>query len=170
MGQDGQTGFRRERVEVVRRMQSSLLASDPMLDAMCENLAYAMGADAAMMTLLLETDMVFIGAYGLRHNPGSLPRPIRAAPLRDEVYEELRVDELSTFDQNPMVHGPYDWFKSVASAYVLHEGVVVGGLAVCTRTHRAKPYDAAALAELFRARDAVQAHLRFGVMIRAKLS
>lgn len=170
MDRDGLTEVRRERVDVVRRMQSSLLASDPMLDAMCENLAYATGADAAMMTLLLETEMVFIGTYGLRHNPGVLPRPIRAAPLRDELYEELRVDELSTFDDNPMIHGPYDWFKSVASSYVLHDGVVVGGLAVCTRKHRATPYGEAARADLFRARDAVQAHLRFGVMIRAKAS
>lgn len=167
MDQDKRT-LRRERVEIVRRMQSSLLASDPMLDAMCENLAHAMGADAAMMTLLLEIEMVFIGTYGLRHNPKVLPRPVRSSPLRDELYEELRADENSIFDQNPMVHGPYDWFKSVASAYVIDEGVVVGGLAVCTRAHRAKPYDEAARAELFRARDAVQTHLRFGVMIRAK--
>lgn len=170
MDQDGRTEVRRERVEFVRRMQSSLLASDPMLDAMCENVAYAMRADAAIVTLLLETEQVFIGTYGIRHNPGVLARPVRAPTLGDEVYEELRIDEVSAFDQNPMVHGPYDWFKSVASAYVWHDGVVIGGLGVCTREHRATPYDAAARAELFRARDTIQAHLRFGVMIRAKAS
>ncbi len=72
MKNEGHLGVRRERMEVVRRMQASVLAVDPMLDAMCEAVADAMGADAAVVTLLLETEQVFIGAHGLASSPGAM--------------------------------------------------------------------------------------------------
>lgn len=163
----GDTMVRRERMDVVRRMRACVLAVDPMLDAMCEALADAMGADAVVATLLLETDQVFIGSYGLAGNPGAMPRQYGDDILRVEVFEELRMDENPAMVRNPMVHGPYDGFRSVATVPVVLEGAVVGGLNVLTRTHRAAPYDAGALATLRRGRDAIQAHLAFGVLVRS---
>ena len=167
MDQDGPTQVRRERMDAVRRMRASVLAVDPMLGAMCEALADAMGADAAVVTLLLETDQVFIGTYGLRSSPGTMPRQFGDDILRIGVFEELRMDENPAMAKNPMVHGPHDAFRSVVTVPVVHDGVVVGGLNVLTRQHRTAPYDEAALAFLRRGRDAMQAHLAFGVLIRA---
>lgn len=166
MDRDSQPKLRRERMEVVRRMQASVLVVDPLLDAMCEGVADALGADAAVLTLLLERDQVFIGMYGLASSPGSIPRQFGDDVLRMAVFEELRMDENPAMARNPMVHGPHDHFRSVATVPVVQDGAVVGGLNVLTRQHRMAPYDAAALVALRRGRDAMQAHLAFGVLIR----
>lgn len=157
----------RERMDVVRRMQGCLPAVDPMLDIMCEAVSDSMKADAAVVTLLLETEQVFIGSHGLLESPGSMPRQFGDDILRVDVFEELRMDENPAMANNPMVHGPCDRFRSVVTVPVVYEGAVVGALNVLTRTHRAAPYDAAALALLMRGRKAVQAHLAFGVLIRS---
>lgn len=167
MGDDHDIGLRRVQRDVVRRMQGAVLARDPMLDAMCEGLCDAMGADAVVATLLLERDQVFIGQYGLRSNPGAMPRQFGDDVLGLPVFEELRMEANPAMALNPMVHGPHDAFRSVATVGLVVEGMVVGGLNVLTRRHRSAPYDAAALAWLFRGRAAIEAHLAFGVLIRA---
>lgn len=159
---------RRERMDVVRRMQASVLAVDPMLDAMCESLADAMAADAVVVTLLLERDQVFIGSYGLRSDPGAMPRQFGDDVLAVELLEELRMDENPAMARNPMVHGPHDCFRSVATMPLVVDGMVVGGLNVLTRAHRTAPYGATDLAVLRRGRDGMQAHLAFGVLVRAE--
>ncbi len=87
--------------------------------------------------------------------------------LRVALFEELRMETHPAMAANPMVHGPHDRFRSVATMPVTVDGVVVGGLNVLTRQHRSAPYDAAALAMLRQGCDAVQAHLAFGVLVRA---
>lgn len=158
--------LKRERMDLVRRMQASVVAADPMLDAMCENVARRMAADAAVVTLLLEQEQVFIGSFGLRSSPGAMRRQHSDAMLVLHYFEELRMDENPAMARNPMVHGPHDSFRSVVTAPVLLEGAVVGALNLLWRRHRDAPCDAAELASLFAARDSIQAHLAFGVLIR----
>lgn len=160
-------GTKRERMDVVRRMQGSVIADDPMLDGMCEVIAFRLGADAAVVTLLLEREQVFIGSHGLRSSPGSMPRQHSGAMLSMAYFEELRMDENPVMSRNPMVHGPHDHFRSVVTAPVSLDGAVVGALNVLTRHHRAAPYGPTELAELFRARAGIEAHLAFGVLIRS---
>lgn len=147
-------------------MQASVIPQDPMLDAMCENVCRSMDADAAVVTLLLEEDQVFIGSFGLRSNPGAMRRQHSDAMLVMKYFEELRMDENPAMARNPMVHGPHDVFRSVVTAPIILERAVVGALNVLCRHHRAKPYDEAALAKLFEARDLIQTHLTFGVLVR----
>lgn len=160
------TMVRRARMDVVRRMQASVLARDAMLDAMCETLAHAMAADAVVVTLLLETDQVFIGSFGLHSSPGAMPRQFGDDILQLDIFEELRMDENPAMARNPMVHGPHDRFRSVATVPIRADGAVVGGLNVLTRQHRTTPYSAGERASLGRGREAIEAHLAFGVLIR----
>lgn len=150
-------------------MQASVVAHDPVLNGMCESVVYRMKADAAVVTLLLETEQVFIGQYGLRSSPGRMPRQHSDAMLSMlsmRYFEELRMDENPDMAHNPMVHGPHDSFRSVVTAPVLLDGAVVGAINVLTRHHRTGPYDETALATLFQTRAAIAAHLAFGVLIR----
>lgn len=156
----------RMRMDVVRRMQASVLARDAMLDAMCEAAADAVGADAAVVTLLLERDQVFIGSYGLRGTPGAMPRQHGDDMLGLCYFEELRMDENPVMARNTMVHGPHDSFRSVVTAPLRVEGAIVGALNLLCRVHRTAPYAASDLAAVFAARDRIAAHLAFGVMVR----
>lgn len=158
--------MRRERVELVRQMQASTLAVDPMLDAMCELIANEMRADAVITSLLLEREQVFIGTYGLPNNPVSLPRELSDDIFDVPYFELLRMDEHPAMSKNQIVHGPYDTFRSVTFVPVKHQGAVVAGIGVLTRTHRTAPYNTLELTKIFKWRDAVQAHLQFGVLIR----
>lgn len=158
----------RERIEVVRRMQAGVIADDPILNGMCEIAVNRLGADAAVVTLLLERDQVFIGQHGLRSSPGAMPRQHPDAMLAMAYFEELRMDENPAMARNPMVHGPHDAFRSVVTAPVMVDGAVVGALNVLTRHHRPTPYDDSAIAELFRMRAAIQTHLAFGVFVRSR--
>lgn len=155
-------------MDVVRRMQAGVVANDPMLNGMCEAVAWRMKADAAVVTLLLERDQVFIGRHGLRSSPGKMPRQHSDAMLGLRYFEELRMDENPVMARNPMVHGPHDAFRSVVTAPLFMDGVVIGALNVLTRTHRTAPHDEAALAILFQACRGIEAHLPFGVLIRIK--
>lgn len=159
---------RRERMEVVRRMQAGMIADDPILNGMCEVTVSRLKADAAVVTLLLEKEQVFIGQFGLRSSPPGMPRQHSDSMLTMAYFEELRMDENRDMVRNPFVHGPYDAFRSVITAPVIIEGAVVGALNVLTRHHRPAPYDDAALAELFAMRSAIQSHLAFGVFVRTR--
>jgi len=167
---DGTTGAAagRERMDVVRRMQAGVIADDPMLDGMCAVVTHRMKADAAVVTLLLEIEQVFIGQHGLRSSPGAMPRQHSDAMLVVEYFEELRMDENPAMARNPMVHGPHDSFRSVVTAPVRIDGAVVGALNVLTRRHRPQPYGPEDMAILFDARRGIEAHLAFGVLVRAR--
>ena len=155
-------------MDVVRRMQAGVIADDPILNGMCAVVTHRMKADAAVVTLLLEAEQVFIGQYGLRSSPGAMPRQHSDAMLVMEYFEELRMDENPAMSRNPMVHGPHDAFRSVVTAPVIIDGAVVGALNVLTRHHRAEAYGAEALKLLFDARRGVEAHLAFGVLVRTR--
>lgn len=160
------SGLTRARMDVVRGMQAHLVAEDPILDAMCEVITRDLRADAAVVTLLLEDEQVFIGTFGLRSNPGAMRRQHSDAMLTVRYFEELRMDENPAMRANPMVHGEHDSFRSVVTAPIFVDGTVVGALNVLTRTHRPQPYGEIEMAKVFQARDRIQAHLAFGVLVR----